>query len=180
MVFSFTSLDEIQCFGVLCQFSDNPPMSFSMVLLINRELSWKLFVENHEITTSNSVLSCFPSRLTSKVLLKLLDVVQSANVCLGNFDDQFIKLFQMKKGFFYSTNNQLVAILEETFCFTVNKEDLLLSYWKSKLHAQHVQIIVTLSKHWYQKYQRCQLKVHPLVVLMWIHGLWRHHRGKLT
>ena len=97
-------------------------MSFSKVLLINRELSWRLFVENHEITTSNSVLSCFPSRLTSKVLLHLLDVLHNANVCLGNFDDQFIKLALMKKGTFYSAKNQVLAILEESFCFTINKE----------------------------------------------------------
>lgn len=120
--FSFTSSDEIQCFEVVRQFSGNPPMSFSKVLLINQELNWKLFVQNHEITTSNSLLSCFPLRLTSKVLLNLLDVVQNANVCLGNYDDQFIKLAQMKKGVFYSTKNQLVAILEESFCFTLNKE----------------------------------------------------------
>ena len=28
----------------------------------------------------------------------------------------------MKKGTFYSTKNQIVAILEESFCFTLNKE----------------------------------------------------------
>ena len=120
--FSFTSADEIQCFEVSRQFSDNPPMSFSKVLLIKRELSWKLFVENHKIAPSNSVLSCFPSRLTPKVLLKLVGAVKSANVCLGNFDDQFIKLAQMKNGVFYSNKDQLVAILEESFCFTLSKE----------------------------------------------------------
>ena len=80
-------------------------------------------MENHEITTSNSVLSCFPSMLTSKVLLHLLDVLHNANVCLGNFDDQFIKLALMKKGTFYSAKNQVLAILEESFCFTINRRE---------------------------------------------------------
>ena len=114
---------EIQCFTVSPQFqSKNPPLSFSKILLIQQELSWKLLVENHELTTSNSVLSCFPLRLTSKVLLRLLNVVHDANVCTGNFDDCFIKLAQMKNGTFYSIKNQVVAILEQSFCFTVNNE----------------------------------------------------------
>ena len=58
-------------------------------------------MENHELTTSNPVLSSFPSRRTSKVLLRLLNVVHEANVCLGNFDDCFINLAKMKNGTFY-------------------------------------------------------------------------------
>ena len=85
-------------------------------------MSWKLFVENHELTTSNPVVSSFPSRLTLKVLLCLLNAVHEANVCLGNFDDCFIELAQIKNGTFYSIENQVVAILEQSFCFTVNDE----------------------------------------------------------
>ena len=55
-------------------------------------------------------------------MLHLLDVVHNANVCLGNFDDHFVKLAQMKKGTFYSAKNQVVATLEESFCFTINNE----------------------------------------------------------
>ena len=52
--FILFSPHEIQCFTVSLQFqSENPPLSFSKVLLIQQELSWKLLVENHELTTFN-------------------------------------------------------------------------------------------------------------------------------
>ena len=45
-----------------------------------------------------------------------------------HLSNSYIYSHQMKKGVFYSTKNQLVAILEESFCFTFNNKEKMWHY----------------------------------------------------
>ena len=79
-----------------------------------------MYAENHCIpAVTNAVLKSFPVKLTSTNFFQLIHAVNSCNVCAGNYDEQFIRLARYKKGYFYAINKELVAVLEESFCFTV-------------------------------------------------------------
>ena len=86
-------------------------MVISRILIIKRDLSWLVYVENHLIAPSNDVLSDFPSTLNTDVLLSLINCLDTSNVCLGNHDDPFITLARQKKGTFLSVDDQIVAVL---------------------------------------------------------------------
>ena len=74
------------------------------------------------IPPNNDVLSAFPSALNTSVLLSLINTLHTSNICLGNHDITFITLARQKKRKFLSTNGQIVAILEDLFCFVANGE----------------------------------------------------------
>lgn len=109
-------------------------MIVSKLLIIYRDRSWKIYVASHVITPNNTVLNSFPSALTTDALMNLIDVLHNANVCVGNYDSQFIELAKKKKGTFLSIDGSIVAALEECHyvedCFTI----------------RHVQCNVLLSK----------------------------------
>ena len=114
--------DEIQCFCVTRQSVDAAPMVISRILIITRNLSWLVYVDNHLLAPSNDVLSAFPPTLNTNVLLSLINCLHTSNVCSGNHDDPFITLARQKKGTFLSVDGKIVAVLQESFCFVVNGE----------------------------------------------------------
>ena len=75
-----------------------------------------MYVHNRfVVVTTSPVLKGFSDRLTSTTFFQLINAVHSSNVCVGNFDKQFIELAHSKKGFLHSINKQLVAVLEKSF-----------------------------------------------------------------
>ena len=64
------------------------------------DLTWEV-----DTAATNPVLKEFSVRLTSTTFYQLIHAVRNSNVCVGNFDKQFIELAHSKKGFFYSINN---------------------------------------------------------------------------
>ena len=78
-----------------------------------------MYVNNHQISPNDDVLSLFPSMMSSNVLLSLVNSLHISNVCSGNHDDSFISLARQKKGTFLG---QVVAVLRELFSFMVNGE----------------------------------------------------------
>ena len=85
-------------------------------------MSWLVYVDNHLIPPNNDVLRAFPPALNTSVLLNLINTLHTSNVCLGNHDDTYITLARQTKGKFLSTNGQIVAELEDLFCFVANGE----------------------------------------------------------
>ena len=51
--FRCTDKDEIQCFYVTRQSIDAAPMVMSRILIINKNLSWVVYINNHLISPSN-------------------------------------------------------------------------------------------------------------------------------
>ena len=97
-------------------------MVISRILIIKRNLSWVVYVDNHLISPNNDVLSAFPSVMSANILLSLINSLHTSNVCSGNHDDSFISLAKQKKGTFFSVDGQVVAVLHEMFSFMVNGE----------------------------------------------------------
>ena len=101
-----------------------PPLTISKILTVKEDLSWEVYVENYCIQANNNpVLNSYPSKITATKFIQLINAVHSGNVCVGNYNEQFIRLARSKKGHFYSVNGKLVAVLEESFCFTVEGID---------------------------------------------------------
>ena len=120
--FKCTDEEEVQCFHVAQQFNDAAPMIISRILIIKRNLSWLVYVDNHIIPPSNDVLSAFPPALNTSVFLSLIETLHTSNICLGNHDDKFITIARQKKGKFLSTDGQIIAELENFYCFVANGE----------------------------------------------------------
>ena len=97
-------------------------MVISRILIIKRNLSWVVYVDNHLISPNNDALNAFPSVISTNILLSLINSLHTSNVCSGNHDDSFISLARQKKGIFLSVDGQVVAVLHEMFGFMVNGE----------------------------------------------------------
>ena len=83
--------------------------------------------------------------------MQLIHVVNSGNVCVcvggGDYDEQFIRLAHSKKRNFYSTNNKLVAVLEESFCFKVERLETCCTVWHVKCETLLVKDKITLTMY---------------------------------
>ena len=95
-----------------------PPVTISKILKVKEDLTWEVYAQNHFVTAAtNPALTDFSVTLRSTTFYQLIHAVHNSNVCVGNYDKQFIKLAHSKRGFFYSINKQLVAVLEKSlFC----------------------------------------------------------------
>ena len=50
----------------------------------------------------------------------MINAIHAVYTCVGNFDDRFIDLARIRKGKFCSSNQQIIAYLDESFCYEVN------------------------------------------------------------
>ena len=109
--------EELQYFQVVRQ-QLSQPMVVLRVLLINKDLRYRIYVARHLVSPQSSTLnSKLPSIVTADAVIPMINALHVANICQGNFDDQFIDLAYKKKGKFLSCNGQLTAYLDESFCF---------------------------------------------------------------
>ena len=135
---NYTS-EEIQLFQITRQYSRSPPLAIVRTLLVQKDLSWKVYVGEHLISAESAVLMPFPERLGVASISTILSTLQSANICTGNYDEQFIDLAQRKKGKFVSSLGELVAVLETTPYSVVNREEIFMT-------LRHIQCEILLTE----------------------------------
>ena len=110
---------ELQYFQVVRQ-ELHAPMVVLRLFLINKDLQYQIYIARHLVPSQSSVLSKLPSTVSADAAVHMINAICTANICVGNFDDQFIDLAHMKKEKFLSCNGQVIAYLDESFCFEVN------------------------------------------------------------
>ena len=103
----FSSTDKLVCFQVTHQSACLPPLAISKILVVK--------------AASNPVLKEFSARLTSATFYQSIHAIHYSNICVGNYDKQCIEVAHSKKRLFYATYKQLLAVLEESFCFVVKE-----------------------------------------------------------
>ena len=113
-------------FCKLSQFSssNSQPLIVTHSLTVNSDLTWKLFILNHEITTSCSILETFPSRLSEETFSKLLAKLDSASICMGQPDADFVCMVTAKKGMVVSRDGKIACTVDNnTYLKTVRTSD---------------------------------------------------------
>ena len=133
--------NEIQCFQITRQPANLPPMVISRLVLIQRDMKWKVYVSDHLVSTENEILAQYDSIMTSEIILPLIYALNDAFLCPGNFDSQIIQLAHDRKGSFLSQQGQLIAILEENVLLNVDNEQ----YFATVRHIQCEILISSLA-----------------------------------
>ena len=106
-----TRLEKIR----LSKLSDGPssssrPPTVTRSLIINSDLSWKVFSYGHEVKRlSHSPLNSVPNILCPDSLQQLLQILDSCHLCPGNPDKHFLSLSDERKGKFFSVTNEITA-----------------------------------------------------------------------
>ena len=119
---SLVTNDEIQCFQTTRQPANLPPVIVSRLILIQRNLSWKVYVLDHFVPMENEVFAQYDSIITAEIILSLIHTLNDAFLCPGNVDSQIIQLAHVRKGNFLSQQGQLIAVLEKNLLLNVDGE----------------------------------------------------------
>ena len=97
--------------------SSSVPLVITHCLMVDSTLKWSLFVHNHEVLQSRcSALRSFQNRLSPESLCRLLQYIDSLNVCVGQPDHHFIDMASAKKGVFKSRDGKVSATLDSYAC----------------------------------------------------------------
>ena len=111
----------------LCKVTSRPqasqstePLVISHSLLVDADLSWRVFIHGHRVdkSTSNS-LAAVPDHLDSSAFAHLLSILQSVNVCPGQPNPRYIEMAVSRKGTFTGPDGDIKATLETSFQVTL-------------------------------------------------------------
>ena len=84
--------NEIQCFQITRQPANLPPVIISRLILIQRDMKWKVYVFDHLVSMENDILAQYNSTMTSDIILPLIYTLNNAFLCPGNVDSQLFRL----------------------------------------------------------------------------------------
>ena len=130
--YSTVSNDEIHCFQITRQPANLPPVMVSSLLLIDRDLKWRVYVTDHLVSVDNEILARYESTMTCEIIIPLIYALNNAFMCPGNVDSKIIQLANDRKGSFLSPEGQLVATLENSIVLSVGSE----KYFATVRHKQ--------------------------------------------
>ena len=73
--------NEIQCFQITRQPANLPPVIISRLILIQRDMKWKVYVFDHLVSMENDILAQYNSTMTSDIILPLIYTLNNAFLC---------------------------------------------------------------------------------------------------
>ena len=111
------------CVGI-CKISLQDTMVVTHSLVVTQDLSWTLTVHGKKVDPQTcSALSCTPSTLSTATLQTLLSILDTAAVCPGHPDQQFLSMLEAKKGKLSSRDGCTVVAYVDSYCpVTLNGE----------------------------------------------------------
>ena len=112
----------MQCFQLTRQPANLPPLIVSRLILIQRDMKWKVYVSDHLVSMENEILAQYDSTMTSEIILPLIYTLNDAFLCPGNVDSEIIQLANDRKGSFLSQQGQLLAVLEKNVLLNADNE----------------------------------------------------------
>ena len=133
--------NEIQCFQITRQLANLPPVIISRLILIQRDMKWKVYVFDHLVSMENDILAQYNSTMTSDIILPLIYTLNNAFLCPGNVNSHIIQLAHDRKGSFRSQQGQMIAVLEENVILNVDNEQ----YFATVRHVQCEIVTSTLT-----------------------------------
>lgn len=81
-----------------CETPNSQPVMVSHSILLEADMSWKVFVYGHHINRTCSVLSLIPDKLNSCAVMKLISNLDSANICRGYPMRKYTEMAKARKG----------------------------------------------------------------------------------
>jgi len=97
--FTFNGSEEIQFFQV----SSQPTcMVFSRRLVIRSDMSWQVYVGSHLVSLSNAIFNTYSKTISPIFLNDLLQHINEASLCCGNFEPEFTEVARLRKNKFVS------------------------------------------------------------------------------
>ena len=166
--------NEIQCFQITRQPANLPPVIISRLILIQRDMKWKVYVFDHLVSMENDILAQYNSTMTSDIILPLIYTLNNAFLCPGNVDSHIIQLAHDRKGSFRSQQGQMIAVLEENVILNVDNEQ----YFATVRHVQCkivtstltiCSVLKTIRNAWYNsqsKKTRHLIVSHVLIIVL--------------
>ena len=91
----------------------------SRLLLIDRDLKWRVYVTDHLVSVDNEIFAWYESTMTCEIIIPLIYALNNAFMCPGNVDYKIIQMANDRKGSFLSPEGQLVATLENSMVLSV-------------------------------------------------------------
>ena len=104
---------ELQCFQVVRQ-QFNTSMVVLRLILINRDLTYQIYIAGHLVSQQCSILSKLPTIVTADAVLHMINAIHAAYICVGNFDDRFIDLARIRKGSSQTINRSLHTLMNHS------------------------------------------------------------------
>jgi len=107
---------------LLCRISSQSgssavPLKITHCLKVESDLSWSLFVNQHQVDPSKcSALKSFPQILNSKTLSLMLIKVDRLSICAGQPDEHFVRMVAAKKGKVLSQDGKVAAYVDSDTC----------------------------------------------------------------
>lgn len=103
----------------LCKVSDihsKESLAITMCLVINKDMSWNLFVHGKEVNTDEcDILKSVPNILSDIHLEELVSTLDKCSLCPGNPDYKFVDMVEAKKGKLFSKNGIDVVAMVDSF-----------------------------------------------------------------
>lgn len=82
-----------------------------MSLNINSELSWTLHYLQHQLSVESPLLNPLPDTVNSVTVVKLIEMIEFAKVCIGNSDVKFLEYWQHRANTLHGiTSRQLFKL----------------------------------------------------------------------
>ena len=98
---------------MLCRISRTQPLTVTHSLTINADLSWSLFVNQHQVDAGTcGTLKSFAGPMNDEKLSQLLVMVDKLPVCAGQPDDHFVRMVLAKKGKVLSSDGKVLAYVD--------------------------------------------------------------------
>ena len=94
-------------------------MVFSRVLLISDDMTWQVYVTEFQVSMDNEILRPYSATLSVNVIPDLIQRLDSATMCIANFEPIFVEIAQVRKGKLLSSTGNTVAVLDEKVCINV-------------------------------------------------------------
>ena len=85
----------------------SPVMSITKSLIVMRDRSWIVHVNDLLIPASCPAIKDIPKNLSTESFINLLDRLQKCKICIGNPDNYLVSLCEERKGKFLSVKKKL-------------------------------------------------------------------------
>ena len=111
----------VRFYKLLCiPSTSKQPVKISHTITVNSDLTWNVFVHNHEVKSDCSALQTIPQVLDINSLKKLIELVNKLQICAGHPDSSFLSFCRAKKGKFTSKDGHEVAHIDSYLPIRLN------------------------------------------------------------
>lgn len=149
--------------ATLCKIAHDTPEhapQLAQSIVVDSNLSWKVYIYGVELPVQCSLLRSFPSKLTKLSLQALVTSVDQSNACAGHPDRHFVSMLEARKGEVKGVDGAQSAYLDKRTSVTLNGD-----VYHETVRSSSCELIT--------KGQKCQSCVKYRSTLRSLYGRWK-------